>query len=118
MPRHCVRRTGALRTGHYGTRFHTPVPALWGVIPGAVPAAQGAQAAGPRLVHVACTLAKKVTRDIEALSRNGALQQIAGLALQPILHLQQRAAGEGCKWLIGYCDFLLGRYGGGGDEGE
>ena len=113
MPRHCVRRTGALRhpLPHDGT-------CDVGRHPGVVPAAQGVQAAGPRLVHVACTLAKKVTRDIEALSRNGALQQIAGLALQPILHLQQRAAGEGCKWLIGYCDFLLGRYGGGGDEGE
>ena len=96
---------------HYGTPFYTPTPALWGVIP-------GAQAAGPRLAHVACTLASEVTGDIEQLSRTVDVQHMAGIALQPIRDLQQMVAGEDCKWLYGYCDFLMGRYGRGGESVE
>jgi len=96
---------------HYGTPLYTPAPALWGVFP-------GAQAAGPRLAHVACTLASEVTGDIEQLSRTVDVQQMAGLALQPIRDLQQMAAGEDCNWLYGYCDFLMGRYGRGGESVE
>ena len=73
----------------------------------AVQSAQGPQAARPMLALVACTLARQLTKEIEALPapNSGVFGALDAHEIH-IRFLEQKAAGGRCEWLLGYCAFL------------
>ena len=90
-----------------------------------VQSAQGPQAVRPMLALVACTLAQQLTQEIETgAGRHAycdrALQLRRIRDVQRIRDVRQTAAGGGCEWLCGYCDFLRDWWGavGVGASGE
>ena len=77
----------------------------------AVQVAAWPPSATPRLALVACTLAQQLTQEIETgAGRHAycdrALQLRRIRDVQRIRDVRQTAAGGGCEWLCGYCDFL------------
>ena len=103
-------------------RYVTPAAAPGYITTGSPGYAWAVQVAGwppsatPRLALVACTLAQQLTQEIE--TRAGHADCDRALQLRRIRDVRQSAAGGGCEWLCGYCDFLRDWWGGGGHMDE